>query len=86
MADAVYETYSAKIDAGEYRFTASASRVSFDGFLCVYTQEEEKEGEEEKEEEASTTAGLWWCMPLIPTLRGRGRQISMSLRPVWSTE
>ncbi len=45
MADAVYETYSAKIDAGEYRFTASASRVSFDGFLCVYTQEEEKEGD-----------------------------------------
>lgn len=45
MADAVYDTYSAKIDAGEYRFTASASRVSFDGFLCVYTQEEEKEGD-----------------------------------------
>ncbi len=45
MADAVYETYSAKIDAGEYRFTASASRISFDGFLSVYVQEEEKEGD-----------------------------------------
>lgn len=45
MADAVYETSSVKIDAGEYRFTMSASRVSFDGFLSVYIQEEEKEGD-----------------------------------------
>lgn len=43
MADAVYETSSAKIDAGDYRFTLAASRLSFDGFMSVYVQEEEKE-------------------------------------------
>ncbi len=43
MADAVYETSSAKIDGGEYRFTLSASRLSFDGFMSVYVQEDEKE-------------------------------------------
>ena len=45
MADAVYETSSVKIDGGQYRFTMSASRVSFDGFLSVYAQDEEKEGD-----------------------------------------
>lgn len=45
MADAVYETSSVKIDGGNYRFTMSASRVSFDGFLSVYAQDEEKEGD-----------------------------------------
>jgi DNA topoisomerase-1 len=45
MADAVYETSSVKIDAGDYRFTASASRMSFDGFMSVYVQEDEKEGD-----------------------------------------
>ena len=45
MADAVYETSSVKIDGGKYRFTMSASRVSFDGFLAVYVQDEEKEGD-----------------------------------------
>ncbi len=43
MADAVYETSSAKIDGGDYRFTLSASRLSFDGFMSVYVQEDEKE-------------------------------------------
>ncbi|MCI8375452.1 MAG: type I DNA topoisomerase [Lachnospiraceae bacterium] len=43
MADAVYETSSAKIEGGDYRFTVSASRLSFDGFLSVYVQEEDKE-------------------------------------------
>ena len=45
MSDAVYETSSVKIDGGKYRFTMSASRVSFDGFLSVYAQDEEKEGD-----------------------------------------
>ncbi len=43
MADAVYETSSAKIDGGDYRFTLSASCLSFDGFMSVYVQEDEKE-------------------------------------------
>ncbi len=43
MAEARYETSSAKIDGGAYRFTLSASRLAFDGFMAVYVQEEEKE-------------------------------------------
>ncbi len=45
MADAVYETSTARIDGGKYRFTMSASRVSFDGFLAVYMQDDVKEGD-----------------------------------------
>ena len=45
MSAAVYETTSVKIDAGEHRFTVAASKLKFDGFLSVYTQEEDKEEE-----------------------------------------
>ena len=45
MAAARYETTSVKIRAGEYTFTVAASKVAFDGFMCVYTQEDdEKKG------------------------------------------
>ncbi len=43
MSPAQYETTSVKIDAAGQRFTVAASRVKFDGFLSVYTDEEEKE-------------------------------------------
>lgn len=43
MENAIYDTTSIKIDAGEHRFTLSASKVKFDGFMSVYTQEEETE-------------------------------------------
>ena len=36
MSDAVYETLSVHISAGDYMFNLSASRISFDGFLTVY--------------------------------------------------
>ena len=42
MADARYETTSAHLEAGEYGFTCSASRLVFDGFQSVYHQEEEE--------------------------------------------
>ena len=45
MQAAKYETTSIKIDAGEHRFTVAASRLLFDGFMSVYTQEEDKEEE-----------------------------------------
>lgn len=41
MAPARYETTSVKIKGGEYTFTVAASKVVFDGFLSVYTDEEE---------------------------------------------
>ena len=43
MTAARYETTSVKIDAGEHRFTVAASKLVFDGFMSVYTQEEDKE-------------------------------------------
>lgn len=43
MQSAVYETTSVKVGVGEYLFTLSASRLTFDGFMSVYVQEDEKE-------------------------------------------
>ena len=43
MVPAKYETTSVKIDGGNHRFTVAASRVVFEGFMSVYTDEEEKE-------------------------------------------
>ncbi|MFI3213655.1 MAG: type I DNA topoisomerase [Eubacteriales bacterium] len=41
MTSGKYETTSVKIDAGNHRFTVAASKVLFDGFMNVYTQEED---------------------------------------------
>ena len=43
MQPAVYETTSVKIGAGDYLFTMSASKLTFDGFMSVYVQEDDKE-------------------------------------------
>ncbi len=43
MESAVYQTTSVKVGAGDYFFTLSASKLSFDGFMSVYVQEDEKE-------------------------------------------
>ena len=45
MASAVYETTSVKIGAGKYRFTVSASKIAFDGFMSVYTSEDDEKAE-----------------------------------------
>lgn len=45
MAEAKYETISIKIAAGEYRFSVAASKVVFDGFMSVYTQEDDEKEE-----------------------------------------
>ena len=45
MASAVYETTNVKIGAGEYRFTVSASKIAFDGFMSVYTSEDDEKAE-----------------------------------------
>ena len=45
MAEAVYETISVKIAAGEHRFTMSAGKVKFEGFRSVYIQEDEEKEE-----------------------------------------
>ena len=43
MQPAVYTTTSVKVMAGNYIFTLSASKLSFDGFMSVYVQEDDKE-------------------------------------------
>jgi DNA topoisomerase-1 len=44
MADALYETTTVTIGAGDYRFKVSTSRLSFDGFMSVYVEaDDEKE-------------------------------------------
>ena len=42
MSSAIYETASVKIAAGKYRFSVSASKIKFDGFLSVYKDDDEK--------------------------------------------
>ena len=42
MKEAVYETTSVKIGAGDYLFSVAASKIKFDGYLSVYRQEEDK--------------------------------------------
>lgn len=45
MRSARFETTSVKIDAGDYRFTVAASKISFDGFRLVYVQSDEEKAE-----------------------------------------
>lgn len=45
MQQAKYETTSVKVQGGEYYFTASASKLKFDGFMTVYTQDDEEKQE-----------------------------------------
>ena len=45
MASAVYETINVRIGAGNYRFTVSASKIAFDGFMSVYTSEDDEKAE-----------------------------------------
>lgn len=45
MKEAVYETISVKIGANEYRFSVSASKIAFDGFMSVYTNDEDEKAQ-----------------------------------------
>ena len=42
MKSARYETMSVKIGAGEYIFTTAASKLVFDGFMAVYTDDDDE--------------------------------------------
>ena len=47
MANAVYETTTVHIGAGEYNFHVSTSRLAFEGFMSVYVEaDEEKAGKQ----------------------------------------
>ena len=43
MQPSVYETTSVKVAAGDQIFSLAASKIKFDGFMSVYTQDEDKE-------------------------------------------
>ncbi len=43
MLPARYETTSVKMESGRHRFSSSASRQIFDGFMCVYSSDDDKE-------------------------------------------
>ena len=43
MAEAIYETTSVKIAAGDYRFSIAASTITFDGFMSVYRSDDDKD-------------------------------------------
>ena len=42
MSAARYKTVNVRLKAGEYDFTAASSKLIFEGFMSVYTEEEEK--------------------------------------------
>lgn len=42
MQPAKYETISVKIEGNGYRFTSSTSKLVFDGFMTVYTEEDDE--------------------------------------------
>ncbi len=48
MANAKYETTSVKISAGNHRFTVSASKLAFDGFMSVYKDDDDESGDMNK--------------------------------------
>lgn len=61
MQQAIYETTSVKIQGGEYYFTVAASKLIFDGFMAVYTQEEDGKAENQllvKNLDENTKIGL----------------------------
>jgi len=43
MENALYETTAIKIDNGDYRFTATATKTKFAGYLSVYQTDEDKQ-------------------------------------------
>lgn len=45
MSNARYETTSVKIDAGNHRFTVTASKLAYDGFMSVYRDDEDEKQE-----------------------------------------
>lgn len=47
MSEAVYETTSVKIAAGDYVFSLSASNRVFDGYMAVYVSADEKDEKDE---------------------------------------
>ena len=48
MANAIHETMTITIQAGEYAFHVSMSRLAFEGFMSVYVEAEEEKAKKQK--------------------------------------
>lgn len=63
MTDARYQSTQAKLEANGYLFTANSSKLSFDGFMSVYVQEEEKKSNDQSvmslQKDMQLTAAQW---------------------------
>lgn len=46
MSEAVYDSVSVKIESKGEKFTVSSSKINFEGFMTVYTQDDDKEEEQ----------------------------------------
>ena len=79
MANAVYETTQVKIQAGEYHFHVSASRLSFDGFMSVYVDDSA-----EKEENNVLLKGI--CTDTVLNLKGFHPEQHFTQPPAHYTE
>ena len=47
MANAIYDTISMDIDAGEYNFKSNGQKLKFKGFMSLYVEEKDAESEKE---------------------------------------
>lgn len=68
MEAAVYDTMSVDVEAGEYLFKSTGSRVSFKGFLVLYEEGTDDENEDEKE-------------PMLPQLEEGEKVKPVELKP-----
>ena len=58
MSDAVYETTNVKLDAGKHNFVMTASKLTFDGFMCIYMETNEDEVEKDPASENCFSGNL----------------------------
>lgn len=68
MEAPVYDTMSVDVEAGEYLFKSTGSRVSFKGFLVLYEEGTDDENEDEKE-------------PMLPQLEEGEKVKPVELKP-----
>ena len=68
MANAVHETTTVTIGAGEYTFHVSTSRLAFDGFMLVYMDSETEKEKHQAVLKSFSTGGT----PLFSIARGAG--------------
>lgn len=47
MANAIYDTITMDIDAGEYNFKSNGQKLKFKGFMTLYVEEKDAESEKE---------------------------------------